>query len=240
MLTIAAFRTTGLLALIAASLGAADLPQPPVVDPGGPGKAPSDAIVLFDGKDVAEWVHRDGSPAKWNVTNGEMVCNTGSGNILTKRKFGSAQIHIEFSTPLQAEAKGQARGNSGVYLQGRYELQVLDSYNNPTYSDGSAGALYQQSAPAVNASKSPQQWQSYDIVFHAPKCYGSSVLEPGTVTVLHNGVLIQDHFALEGPTPGGTGGDPCEPGPILLQDHIHQDVKETPLRFRNIWVRELE
>ena len=165
---------------------------------------------------------------------------TGSGNIHTKRKFGSAQIHIEFATPLQAGAQGQARGNSGVYIQGRYELQVLDSHQNPTYADGSAGAIYQQSPPAVNASRPPRQWQSYDIIFHAPKCYGDSVIEPGTVTVLHNGVLIQDHFELQGPTPGGLGGDLCEPGPILLQDHIHEDVKETPLRFRNIWVRELE
>ncbi len=232
-------RTLGLLVAMTAALGAADPPQPPVVDPGGPGKAPSDAIVLFDGKDLSQWVHPDGTAAKWNVRDGEMVCNTGTGNILTKRKFGSAQIHIEFATPLQDDAKGQARGNSGVYLQGRYELQVLDSFNNPTYPDGSAGAIYKQSAPAVNASRAPQQWQSYDIILHAPQCDGDAVTAPATVTVLHNGVLVQDRFELQGPTPGAVDQKVCEPGPILLQDHIHHDVKETPLRFRNVWVRTL-
>ena len=218
---------------------AADLPQPQDVDPGGPAKAPSDAIVLFAGQSLSRWAGKDGGPAGWAVENGEIVCKTGTGNIHTKQKFGSAQIHIEFATPNQTDAKGQARGNSGVYVQGRYEVQVLDSYQNPTYPDGSAGAVYKQSAPAVNASRPPERWQSYDIVFHAPKCYGDQVLEPATMTILHNGVLIQDHFALSGPTPGGLGGEPCEPGPIMLQDHIHQDVEETALRFRNIWVRPL-
>ncbi len=233
------FRIFLLTALSIACAAAADLPQPPVVDPGGPGKAPSDAIVLFGGANLSEWTQQDGSPAKWNVESGAMVCNTGSGNIVTKRKFGSAQIHVEFATPLQADAKGQARGNSGVYIQGRYELQVLDSYNNPTYADGSAGAIYKQSAPAVNASRPPEQWQSYDIIFHAPECAAGAVKAPGTVTVLHNGVLVQDHFQMQGPTPGGLPGGVCDPGPIMLQDHIHPDVKKTAMRFRNIWVREL-
>lgn len=221
-------------------LAAAELPQPVAIDPGGPGQAPSDAIVLFGGKDLALWVHRDGSPAKWAIENGEIVCKTGSGNIRTKRKFGDFQLHIEFATPNQTGVTGQARGNSGVYLQGRYEVQVLDSYRNPTYADGSAGAVYQQSAPAVNASRPPEQWQDYDIIFHAPKCYGGHFVAPGTVTVLHNGVLIQDHFELEGPTPGGVGGEICEPGPILLQDHIHKEVEETALKYRNIWIRPLD
>lgn len=231
------------LALLAASaviLSAAELPQPVKVDPGGPGKAPSDAVVLFDGTNLAQWVHKDGSPAKWAVENGEIVCKTGSGNIHTKRKFKDFQLHIEFATPDQTNVTGQARGNSGVYLQGRYELQVLDSFDNPTYADGSAGAIYQQSAPAVNASRPPEQWQSYDIIFHAAKCYGSHFVEPGSVTVLHNGVLIQDGFILNGPTPGGLGGDVCEPGPIMLQDHIHPEIEETALRFRNIWIRPLD
>jgi len=222
-----------------AALFAADAPQPRVVDPGGPGKAPSDALVLFDGTDLAAWVHQDGSAATWAVEDGNIVCNTGSGNILTTRKFGSMQLHVEFSTPSQPDAKAQSKGNSGVYIQGRYEVQVLDSFNNPTYADGSAGAIYQQSAPAVNVSRRPTEWQSYEIVFHAPSCVSGKVTKPGTITILHNGVLIQDHFELRGPTPGGLGGDVCEPGPILLQDHIHKDVKETALRFRNIWVRPL-
>ncbi len=219
---------------------AAEAPQPVAVDPGGPGKAPSDAVVLFDGSDLSEWTHRDGKAATWAVENGAIVCNTGTGNIHTKRKFSSAQIHIEFSTPNQRNAKGQARGNSGVYIQGRYEIQVLDSYRNPTYADGSAGSIYGQSPPAVNAGRPPEQWQTYDIIFHAPKCYGGHFLEPGRVTILHNGVLIQDDFELKGPTPGGLGGHVCEPGPLLLQDHIHPDVEETALRFRNIWVRQLD
>ena len=236
------------LALLLALLGAtpsfpADGPQPPAVDPGGPGQAlsgaPSDAIVLFDGGDLSEWIHADGKPATWAVEDGDIVCKTGTGNIHTKRKFSSAQIHIEFATPHQPEAKSQARGNSGVYIQGRYEIQVLDSYRNPTYAKGSASAVYAQSAPLVNASRPPETWQSYDMIFHAPKCYGSHVVKPGTITILHNGVVVQDHFELEGPTAGGLGGDVCEPGPILLQDHVHHDVKRTALRFRNIWVRPL-
>jgi hypothetical protein len=224
----------------AALLSAAEVPQPPVVSPGVPGAAPSDAIVLFDGKDLSAWLGKDGGPAQWAVENGEMLCKTGTGNIQTKQKFGSAQMHIEFATPNQADAKGQAKGNSGVYVQGRYEIQVLDSYDNPTYADGSAGAVYGQSAPAVNAGRPPEQWQSYDIIFHAPKCYGNQVIAPGTMTILHNGVLIQDHFPMTGPTPGGLGGELCEPGPLMLQDHIHPDVAVTAMRFRNLWLRPLK
>jgi hypothetical protein len=223
-----------------APLSAVELPQPVAVDPGGPGEAPSDAIVLFDGSSLEQWAHKDGSPARWAVENGEIVCNTGTGNIETKQKFSSAQIHVEFATPNQRDAKGQARGNSGVYLQGRYEVQVLDSYKNPTYADGSAGAVYQQHAPQVNASRPPEQWQSYDIIFHAPRCYGGRLLAPGAVTMLHNGVLIHDQVELKGPTPGGLGGDVCDPGPLMLQDHIHRDVAKTALRFRNIWLRPLD
>ena len=230
-----------ILTLVTVCFGfSAEDAQPPVVDPGGQGKTPSDAIVLFDGRNLKEWIHQDGTPAMWAVEDGEIVCKTGTGNIHSKRTFSSAQIHIEFAMPYQAEAKGQARGNSGVYVQGRYEVQVLDSYRNSTYPDGSAGAIYGQSAPLVNVSRPPEQWQSYDIIFHAPKCNGDQVAKPATMTILHNGVLIQDHFELEGPTRGGVGGDVCEPGPILLQDHIHEDVQETALRFRNIWVRPLE
>ena len=233
-------RLPSLILALTLPVAAAELPQPVKVDPGGHGKAPADAVVLFGGDDLRHWVHKDGSGAKWAVENGEIVCKTGSGNIHTKRKFSDFQLHLEFSTPDQKKVSGQARGNSGVYLQGRYEVQVLDSYNNPTYADGSAGAVYQQSAPAVNASRPPEQWQSYDIIFHAPECYGGHFVKPGTVTVLHNGVVIQDHFELEGPTPGGLGGEVCDPGPIMLQDHMHRDVEETALRFRNIWLRPLD
>ena len=229
------------LALLFAGMAAAAEPaQPVAVDPGGPGKAPSDAVVLFSGSNLDEWQHKDGSPAKWTVENGEIVCNTGSGNLQTKRKFGSAQIHVEFATPNQTDVKGQARGNSGVYLQGRYEVQVLDSFQSPTYADGQAGAVYQQYPPLVNASRPPEQWQTFDIIFHAPNCYGDRFLEPGRVTVLHNGVLIQDNVELKGPTPGGLGGDVCEPGPIMLQDHVHREVEKTALRYRNLWLRPLD
>lgn len=223
--------------MLAGGLGAAQDEQPRCVDPGPP---PSDAVVLFNGKDVSEWVYRDGRPAAWPVKDGAMVCSTGSGHIFTKRKLGSAQIHLEFSTPYMPNAKDQARGNSGVYLQGRYEIQILDSYQNPTYPNGSAGALYGQYAPLVNASLKPREWQAYDIVFHAPKCADGKVTEAGTLTLFFNGVLVQDHVTIKSPTAGSGRGNVCDPGPIMLQDHYHPDVKETPLRFRNIWYRPLE
>lgn len=234
-------RILAAIVLFPALLLAADEPQPKAVNPGGPGQAPSDAVILFDGQNLDAWQQADGSPAKWAVENGEIVCKTGAGNMRTRESFGSAQLHIEFATPDQRDATGQARGNSGVYVQGRYEVQVLDSYNNPTYPKGSAAAIYQQSAPAVNASRPPEQWQTYDIIFHAPKCFGGQVLSPATMTILHNGVVVQDHFELSGPTPGGLKEpyDPCAPGPIMLQDHIHPDVSETALRFRNLWLRKL-
>jgi hypothetical protein len=220
---------------------AQDGPQPRVVDPGKPGEAPSDAIVLFSGKDASEWVHEDGTPAKWLVENGILICKSGTGDISSKHKFGSAQIHIEFSTPYMPKFHSQARGNSGVYLQGRYEVQVLDSYQNPTYANGSCGALYSQYAPLVNACRPPEQWQSYEIVFHAPKCSSDGkVSEPGTLTLLHNGVLVQDHVTIKGVTYGGSNAHNCETGPLRLQDHYDTKVGDTPVRYRNIWYRPLE
>ncbi len=214
--------------------------HPPVVDPGGAGQAPSDAVVLFDGKSAEAWVHKDGRPAEWTVQDGVLVCKSGTGDIQSRKSFGSAQIHLEFSTPLMPEAKGQARGNSGVYIQGRYEVQVLDSYENPTYSNGQAAAVYGQHPPLVNASRPPEQWQSYDFVFHAARCdEAGKVTRPATLTLLHNGVLVQDHVAITKNTPGSEAGTTCEAGPLLLQDHFHPEVKDTLLRFRNIWVREL-
>ena len=229
----------GLLLLVSV-VALAEEPQPRVVVPGGEGKAPSDAVVLFDGTSAEEWVHKDGRAAEWMVQDGVLVCKSGTGDILTKKTFGSAQIHVEFSTPLMAEAKSQARGNSGVYIQGRYEVQVLDSFENPTYANGSAAAVYGQHAPLVNASRPPEQWQKYDMVFHAAECNGEgAVTKPATLTLLHNGVLVQDHVRITKNTPGSEVKTACDAGPILLQDHFHPEVKDTLLRFRNIWLRPL-
>jgi hypothetical protein len=226
---------------MAAALAPAVAQQPRVVDPGQPGQPPSDAVVLFDGKNLSEWVHKNGKAASWAVEDGAIVCKSGTGDILTKRKIGSAQFHVEFSTPNMPQAKDQAKGNSGVYVQSRYEVQILDSYNNPTYPTGSCGAIYGQYAPLVNASRPPEQWQTYDIVFHAPKCDADGkVAKLATMTILHNGVLIQDNSAVKAPTPGSSDENVCAPGSLLLQDHYHPDVKETFMRFRNIWYRTLE
>jgi hypothetical protein len=218
-----------------------DGPQPVAVVPGAlPGQPPSDAIVLFDGKDVSQWEYMDGRAAAWPIVDGVLTCKSGTGNLYSKRKFGSAQLHVEFAVPLMPNAHGQARANSGVYLQGRYEIQILDSFNNPTYANGSGGALYGEYAPLVNMSRPPKEWQSYDIVFHAPKCGPDRQLAtPGTVTVLYNGVLVQDNVAIRGRTTSSDNTDVCEDGPLMLQDHYHPDVKETFMQFRNIWVRPL-
>jgi hypothetical protein len=225
----------------AATAACAQQAVPPVVDAGDSGRAPSDAIVLFNGQNVAEWVHRDGSPAKWPIVDGVLTCASNTGHIYSKRKFSDAQIHVEFAVPNMPGAKDQAKGNSGVYIHGRYEIQILDSYNNPTYANGSCGALYGQYAPLVNASRPPEQWQTYDIVFHAPRCGPDGKLtRQATLTLLHNGVLVHDHVRVKSPTAGGSASSVCEPGPLMLQDHYHPDVKETFMRFRNIWYRPLE
>jgi hypothetical protein len=231
-----------LLAVCLSALAADnDGPQPRAVTPGGPGQAPSDAVVLFDGKDASQWVHRDGQPAKWPVENGAIVSKSGTGDIYSKQKIGSAQLHVEFATPNMPDKHSQARGNSGVYVQGIYEIQVLDSYRNPTYANGSCAALYGQYAPLVNATLPPEQWQSYDIVFHAPKCGAEGkVAAPGTLTLIHNGILVQDHVTIKGVTPGSDKHNVCEPAPLRLQDHFHPEVKETFMKFRNIWYRPLE
>jgi len=222
------------------TIAALALVQKIVVPGAACGQPPSDAVVLFDGKDTAEWSYRDGRAAQWPVVDGALVSKSGTGNLYTKRKFGSAQIHVEFAVPSMPNAHGQARANSGVYLQGRYEIQILDSFNNPTYANGSAGSLYGQYAPLVNVSRPPKQWQTYDIVFHAPVCGADrKVATPGTVTVLYNGVLVQDGVTIRGRTTSSDDTDPCEDGPLMLQDHYHPDVKETFMQFRNIWIRPL-
>jgi hypothetical protein len=218
-------------------------PVPPVVTPGTsstqdtPGKAPSDAIVLFDGKDLSQWLDKDGAAAKWKVENGyvEVVANTGY--MHTKQSFGDCQLHVEFSEPVPPHGKSQERGNSGVFLMGLYEIQVLDSYENKTYPDGQASAVYGQYPPLVNASRPPGQWQWYDIVFHGPRFDASGkLLRPARVTVFHNGVLVQDHVEPSGPTAHGER-PPYKAGPdkapLALQDHGN------PVRYRDIWIREL-
>jgi hypothetical protein len=210
-------------------------PQRPVVDPGNAAKAPSDAIVLFDGKDNSHWRTQDGQPSKCSAADGVMSCRTGSGTIASTDKFKSAQIHLEFNIPDMPDQHGQLKGNSGAILQGRYEVQILDSYQNPTYADGSCGALYGQSAPAVNASRRPGEWQTYDIVFHAPRCAPDGTLAaPGTLTLLHNGVLVQDHVPVQ------SRRGCVEEGPLVLQDHSNfPNAPDTTMRFRNIWMRPL-
>lgn len=209
-------------------------PLPPVVDPGAPGKAPADAIVLIGGADLSAWQNADGkAPAGWIYKDGVATVNS-TGSIMTRESFGDVQLHVEFATPEKVEGHGQERGNSGVYLMGRYEVQVLDSFNNETYPDGQCGAVYKQHPPLVNACRGPGEWQTYDIVFHAPRFDAAGrKTTPGDVTVLHNGVLIQDHAEFSGVTGGNLTPESADPGPIMLQDHGN------PMRFRNVWVRKL-
>ncbi len=212
-------------------------PEPPIVDPGDSRRAPSDAIVLFDGTDLSQWGSLRGGDARWAVADGAMTAAAGSGDIVTRQAFGDVQLHVEWRTPEVVEGEGQGRGNSGVFLMQRYEVQVLDSYDNRTYSNGQAASIYKQFIPLVNASRGPGQWQSYDIVFHAPRFASDGSLDhPAVMTVLHNGVLVQDHAVLRGPTV--YIGDPAYEvhgarAPIQLQDHGN------PVSYRNIWVREL-
>jgi Domain of Unknown Function (DUF1080) len=214
--------------------------EPAVVTPGAtPGAPPSDAIVLFDGKDLSKWASQAaaGGPAPWVVADGVATVKPGSGGIQTKQAFGSCQLHIEFATPSVVEGSSQGRGNSGVFLMNNYELQILDSYQNPTYFHGQAGAIYKQHAPLVNASRKPGEWQVYDVVFHAPKFDADGkLIQRATFTVFHNGVLIQDHVIVMGVT---SHDKPpyyeahAAKMPLSLQDH------HNPMRFRNIWIREL-
>ena len=219
-------------------------PQPPVVTPGPapstPIAPPSDAIVLFDGTSLAEWVSNDsaGGPARWIVRDGYFEVAPGTGGIRTRQGFGDVQLHIEWMAPSPPRGEGQDRGNSGVFLMGMYEVQVLDTYGNRTYPDGQAGAVYGQYPPLVNASRPPGEWQTYDIAFRAPRFDASgAVTSPARITVLHNGVLVQDAVELTGPS-GHRSRPPYQAHadrlPISLQDHDH------PVRFRNVWVRELK
>jgi hypothetical protein len=207
--------------------------EPRVIDPGVNGSPPSDAIILFNGQDLSQWKGVSGGEAKWKVQGGTAEVN-GTGNIVSKEEFGDVQVHVEWASPSEVKGDGQGRGNSGVYLQGRYEIQVLDSYQNKTYFNGQAGALYGIAPPLVNACRKPGEWQSYDIIFHAPKPSSDGKVEAGSVTVLHNGVLVQDHVAVTGQsTTAAAFQSVVAKGPLMLQDHGN------PVHYRNIWIRRL-
>ena len=212
-------------------------PEPAVVTPGEGSAPPSDAIVLFDGSDLSAWQSKNGRDAEWSVADGAMTVVRKTGDIQTRQGFGDVQLHIEWRTPDVVEGKGQGRGNSGVFLQGLYEVQVLDSYSNRTYSNGQAASLYKQHIPLVNASRGPGEWQVYDIVYRAPHFNEDGSLgSPAFVTVIHNGVLVQNHVELKGPTV--YRGHPeyeahADKLPLMLQDHGN------PVSYRNIWIREL-
>lgn len=201
-------------------------------------KPPSDAIILFDGTDLSSWENEDGSEATWKVEDGVLTVNPGTGGIKTIEAFGDIQIHLEWRAPSKIEGEGQGRGNSGVFIGGKYEVQILDSYENETYTNGQAASIYKQSPPLVNATNPPGEWNSYDIIFTAPRFNKDEMLlSPAKVTILHNGVLVQNNFKLKGPTeyigiPNYTAHD--EKLPIHLQDHGN------PVSFKNIWVRELD
>ena len=213
-------------------------PVPAKVTPGEGTAAPSDAIVLFDGTNLDEWESQNPEDAtvKWKLEDGALVAVGGVGGIQTKRWFGNCQLHIEFRSPAEVKGLGQGRGNSGIFLQDRYELQVLDGWDNPTYSNGMLGSIYKQYAPLVNPAKKPGEWQTYDVIYTAPVFGLNGVLEsPGYITVLLNGVLIQNHVRIKGTTPyiGLPEYNAHGLAPISLQDHSN------PVAYRNIWIRQL-
>lgn len=215
-------------------------PVPVKVATGETGTPPSDAIVLFNGTDLSGWESvENGGDASWILNgDGSMTVKDQSGNIRTRESFGDVQLHVEWKNPETPRADGQNRGNSGIFLQGRYEVQVLDNYENTTYVNGQAGAIYKQHPPLVNASKPSGSWQAYDIVFHAPRWdeHGKKIKD-GTITVFHNGVLIQDHVTLQGTTEyiGWPKNDPHGDAPLMLQDH----KDNSGVSYRNIWLRKL-
>lgn len=213
-------------------------PIAPVVTPGKTAQdAPSDAIVLFDGKDFSKWKGMNTPDVKWSIEDGAMVVKPGAGGIETQQAFGDCQLHIEFRTPAKVEGESQGRGNSGIFLMGIYELQVLDNYNNKTYVNGQAGSIYKQLPPLVNVCRPPGEWQTYDVIFIAPRFYTDGRLKSqATITVIQNGVLVQNHATLWGSSE--YVGSPVykkhgEKEKMWLQDHSNTTA------FRNIWIREL-
>ena len=214
----------------------------PLVTPGViNADAPSDATILYNGRGLGAFQKKDGSPAGWRIdADGAVTDIKGSGDLITKEAFGNCQLHIEFREPAEVKSSGQGRGNSGVYIMGKYEIQVLDSYNNPTYSNGQAGAVYKQHVPLVNASRKPGEWQSYDIIFTAPLFKENGDVEsPARVTVIHNGVLIQNNVTILGTTDWVMKPKYKKHAaklPLMLQDHGDDG---NPISYRNIWIRNL-
>ena len=214
--------------------------QPKVVVPGNePGAPPADAIVLFNGKDISQWEAdkpEKNVPSKWRIVDGALESVKKAGYIRTKQAFGDCQLHVEWATPSHVMGSGQGRGNSGVFLMGKYEVQVLDCYQNQTYPDGQAGSVYGQNPPMVNVSRAPGKWQTYDIIFRQPRMKDGKLVRPGYMTVIQNGVVVQDNWQLEGPTKHKArtklAAHP-DKSPLKLQDHGN------PVRYRNIWIREL-
>jgi hypothetical protein len=206
--------------------------KPAIVTPGSSdSEPPSDAKVLFDGKNLSNWNHAE----RWSVEDGNMIA--GRGKVVSKDSFGDCQLHIEWSAPTPPRGRGQGRGNSGVFFIDTYEIQILDSFDNETYHDGQAGAIYKQTPPQVNATRKPGQWNTYDVFWTAPKFDGDKLVSPAYITAIHNGVLILNHFELQGDTPYNRPPQykpHAATGPISIQDHGN------PVRFRNIWVREIK
>ncbi|MBZ5725733.1 MAG: DUF1080 domain-containing protein [Acidobacteriia bacterium] len=217
-----------------------DRPRPRTVEPGdAPGSPPSDAILLFDGRDLSQWAQRGAGgqlvAPRWTLGDGYFEVGPGTGDLITREKFGDCQLHLEWAAPARIQGAGQERGNSGVYMMSRYEMQVLDSYQNPTYADGQAGAIYGQWPPLVNPIRKPGEWNSYDIVFEAPRFDGAKLLQPAYVTLFFNGEVVHNRKELMGNTEYRALGTykPHGDEPLLLQDHGYR------VRFRNVWIRRL-
>ncbi len=211
-------------------------PEPRIVTPGENNLPPSDAIILFNGKDLNEWTDLKGNVCPWQILDGILTVVPKTGDIKTKKMFGDCQIHIEWRAPIVVKGEGQGRGNSGIFLQEKYELQVLDSYGNRTYSNGQAASIYKQSMPLVNATKKPGEWQVYDVIYKAPRFNADGILiSPPAITVLHNGILVQNHTEIKGTTEyiGLPGFKAHSNGSLRLQDH--GDL----VSYRNIWIRTL-
>ena len=211
-------------------------PEPRIVKGSYNESPPSDAIILFDGSSVDAWQHGDSSAVKWVLDGESMTVKAGTGAIFTKENFGDCQLHVEWAAPIEIKGKGQGRGNSGVFLQNMYEVQVLDSYNNRTYSNGQAASIYKQYMPLVNAMSPPGEWNTYDIIFKAPTFNADGIKTSSAfITVIHNGVVVQNHTEIKGTTPyiGLPKNPPHGDGPIQLQDHSN------PVKYRNIWIRKL-
>jgi hypothetical protein len=227
---------------LTAMVGAQSWPQPPVVRPGASaGAPPADAVILFDGSNLDKWRNPDGEPTGCKVEQKEMVCRSKDGHAFSREEYVNAQIHVEYKLPVMPDQKGQLRGNSGIYLHGRYEVQVLDGWDNPTYPMGVVGAVYNVAPPLVNASRKAGEWQSYDIIFHAPSCHEDQLIDPGTVTIFLNGVLVQDHVSLMHRPGDCARGRIPKQGPLMLQDHSgFKNAPHTEMRFRNIWFRRLD